>query len=65
MDQTMQHQPMLRRIDRRHTGMMAFEAKEPFDTFIDSVFNFPTLSELYKLAALDGFANLIGKPLGP
>jgi len=51
--------------DLIHTGMMAFEAKEPFDTFIDSVFNFPTLSELYKLAALDGFANLIGKPLGP
>jgi NAD(P) transhydrogenase len=51
--------------DLIHTGMMAFEAKEPFDTFIDSVFNFPTLSELYKLAALDGFANLIGKPLSP
>jgi len=29
-------------------GMIAFEAKEPFDTFLDSVFNFPTLSELYK-----------------
>jgi len=51
--------------DLIHTGMIAFEAKEPFDTFIDSVFNFPTLSELYKLAALDGLANLLGKPLSP
>jgi NAD(P) transhydrogenase len=49
--------------DLIHTGMIAFEAKEPFDTFLDSVFNFPTLSELYKLAALDGFANLMGKPI--
>jgi NAD(P) transhydrogenase len=29
------------------------------DVFIDSVFNFPTLAELYKYAAYDGLGRLV------
>jgi len=33
------------------------------DEFIEQVFNYPTLSELYKCAAYDGLANLAGYKL--
>jgi NAD(P) transhydrogenase len=41
-----------------HIGQMAMASASTIDLFIDSVFNFPTLSEAYKYAAYDGLGNL-------
>ena len=46
-----------------HVGMMALESGETIDRFIDFVFNFPTLSEMFKYAAYDGLGNLAGHRL--
>jgi NAD(P) transhydrogenase len=46
-----------------HLGMAALESGGSIDTFIELVFNFPTLSELYKYAAYDGLGNLAGHKL--
>ncbi len=43
-----------------HLGMLVLESGGAIDTFIELVFNFPTLSELYKYAAYDGLGNLAG-----
>src|SRR5262245_51677924 len=44
-----------------HIGEMVMIAGGSIDVFIDSVFNFPTLSELYKYAAYDGLGRLARK----
>jgi NAD(P) transhydrogenase len=41
-----------------HIGQMVMIAGGTIDVFIDSVFNFPTLSELYKYAAYDGLGRM-------
>jgi NAD(P) transhydrogenase len=41
-----------------HIGLMAMTFDSTIDVFIDSVFNFPTLSETYKYAAYDGLGRL-------
>ncbi len=41
-----------------HIGLVALLAGATLDLFVDAVFNFPTLSELYKHAAYDGLAAL-------
>jgi NAD(P) transhydrogenase len=41
-----------------HIGEMALLQGASIDLFIDAVFNFPTLSELYKYAAYDGLGAL-------
>ena len=41
-----------------HIGQMVMSVGGTIDVFIDSVFNFPTLSELYKYAAYDGLGRL-------
>lgn len=46
-----------------HVGMMVLEIGGTIDLFIDFVFNFPTLSELYKYAAYDGLGNLSGRKI--
>jgi NAD(P) transhydrogenase len=46
-----------------HLGMMVLEARGTIDLFIDFVFNYPTLSEMYKYAAYDGLGNLAGHKL--
>jgi NAD(P) transhydrogenase len=46
-----------------HVGMTALEMGGTVDTFIELVFNYPTLSELYKYAAYDGLGNLSGHKL--
>jgi NAD(P) transhydrogenase len=46
-----------------HLGMMALESGMTIDAFIDFVFNYPTLSEMYKYAAYDGLGNLSGHKL--
>jgi NAD(P) transhydrogenase len=46
-----------------HLGMMALESGMALDAFIDFVFNYPTLSEMYKYAAYDGLGNLSGHKL--
>ncbi len=46
-----------------HVGMMALETGGTIDLFIDFVFNYPTLSEMYKYAAYDGLGNLAGHKL--
>lgn len=35
-----------------HIGQMAMLAKSPVDIFVESIFNFPTLAEAYRVAAL-------------
>ena len=46
-----------------HLGMMALESGMTINAFIDFVFNYPTLSEMYKYAAYDGLGNLSGHKL--
>jgi NAD(P) transhydrogenase len=46
-----------------HLGMMVLEGGGKIDSFIDLVFNYPTLSEAYKYAAYDGLGNLAGHKL--
>ncbi|MGD1210347.1 MAG: Si-specific NAD(P)(+) transhydrogenase [Candidatus Acidiferrales bacterium] len=41
-----------------HAGMVVLEIGGTIDLFIAFVFNFPTLSEMYKYAAYDGLGNL-------
>jgi NAD(P) transhydrogenase len=41
-----------------HLGMMVMQLGGTINAFIDSVFNFPTLSEAYKYAAYDGLGNV-------
>jgi NAD(P) transhydrogenase len=41
-----------------HVGVMVLLAGGTIDTFIDAVFNYPTLSDAYKYAAYDGLAAL-------
>jgi NAD(P) transhydrogenase len=36
-----------------HLGQMALASGASVDTFVDSIFNFPTLAEAYRVAALD------------
>lgn len=46
-----------------HLAMMVLESSGTIDLFIDFVFNYPTLSEMYKYAAYDGLGNLAGHKL--
>jgi NAD(P) transhydrogenase len=46
-----------------HLGMFVLETGGAVDSFIDMVFNYPTLSEIYKYAAYDGLGNLAGHKL--
>ena len=39
-----------------HIGQMALIARATVDVFVDNVFNYPTLAEAYRLAALDVIA---------
>lgn len=41
-----------------HTGMTVMQLGGTIDTFIDAVYNYPTLSELFKYAAYHGLARL-------
>jgi len=43
-----------------HLGMMAVETGSTIDIFIEFVFNYPTLSEMYKYAAYDALGTLAG-----
>jgi NAD(P) transhydrogenase len=44
-----------------HVGMMVMQFDGTINAFIDSVFNFPTLSDAYKYAAYDGLGNVARK----
>jgi NAD(P) transhydrogenase len=46
-----------------HIGMMALDNELTINEFIEQVFNYPTLSEMYKYAAYDGLGNLAGHKL--
>jgi NAD(P) transhydrogenase len=46
-----------------HLGSAVIESGGTIDSFIDMVFNYPTLSEMYKYAAYDGLGNLAGHKL--
>ena len=46
-----------------HLGMMVLESGGSIDLFINFVFNYPTLSEMYKYAAYDGLGSLAGHKL--
>jgi NAD(P) transhydrogenase len=46
-----------------HIGMMVLDNNLTINEFIDQVFNYPTLSEMYKYAAYDGLGNLSGHKL--
>ncbi|MDF1545642.1 MAG: FAD-dependent oxidoreductase, partial [bacterium] len=41
-----------------HIGQAVMTLGGTIDYFVDTVFNYPTLTEAYKVAALDGFARL-------
>ena len=41
-----------------HIGQTVMAAGMPIDYFVDTVFNYPTLAECYKVAALDGLNRL-------
>ena len=41
-----------------HIGQAVMAYKGTIDYFIDTVFNYPTLAECYKVAALDGINRL-------
>jgi NAD(P) transhydrogenase len=41
-----------------HIGMMVMQLDGTINAFIDSVFNFPTLSDAFKYAAYDGLGNV-------
>ncbi len=44
-----------------HIGQAVMAHGGALDYFVDTVFNYPTLTEAYKVAALDGFARLEGR----
>src|SRR5215469_14419320 len=46
-----------------HIGMVVLDNGLTINEFIDLVFNYPTLSEMYKYAAYDGLGNLAGHKL--
>lgn len=46
-----------------HIGLVLLEKQLSINEFIDQVFNYPTLSEMYKYAAYDGLGNLSGHKL--
>jgi len=46
-----------------HIGLTVLDHELTIDEFIEQVFNYPTLSELYKYAAYDGLGNLAGHKL--
>jgi len=46
-----------------HVGMMVLDNSLTIHEFIEQVFNYPTLSEMYKYAAYDGLGNLAGHKL--
>ncbi len=46
--------------DLVHIGMMTMHFGGTIDAFISSVFNYPTLSDIYKYATYDGLGNLSG-----
>ncbi|MBI4611723.1 MAG: Si-specific NAD(P)(+) transhydrogenase [Candidatus Rokubacteria bacterium] len=48
-----------------HVGLMLMQAGGTIDTFIDTVFNYPTLGDAYKYAAYDGLGNLERRREGP
>jgi NAD(P) transhydrogenase len=46
-----------------HVGLMVLDKGLTINEFIEQVFNYPTLSEMYKYAAYDGLGNLSGHKL--
>ncbi len=44
-----------------HTGQAVMYYHGTIDYFIDNVFNFPTLSDVYKYAAYDGLGRVAGR----
>ncbi len=46
-----------------HLGMLVLEMGGTVDSFVEMLFNYPTLSEMYKYAAYDGLGNLAGHKL--
>ena len=41
-----------------HVGMLLVHMNATLDTILSAVFNYPTLSEAYRIAALDGINRL-------
>jgi len=48
-----------------HIGLMVLQTGGTIDTFIDSVFNYPTVGETYKYAAYDGLGQLAARDRQP
>src|SRR6266581_3499824 len=48
-----------------HIGLMVLQTGGTIDTFIDSVFNYPTVGETYKYAAYDGLGQLAARERQP
>jgi NAD(P) transhydrogenase len=48
-----------------HIGQTVMAAGLPIDYFVESVFNYPTLAECYKVAALDGMNRVRAGHMAP
>jgi NAD(P) transhydrogenase len=48
-----------------HIGQMAMLGDLPIDTFVECTFNFPTLAEAYRVAALDIVGRRAVMPVAP
>ena len=48
-----------------HIGLMVLQTGGTIDTFIDSVFNYPTVGETYKYAAYDGLGQIAARDRQP
>jgi NAD(P) transhydrogenase len=48
-----------------HIGLMVLQAGGTIDTFINTVFNYPTLGDAYKYAAYDALGNLARRGAAP
>ena len=47
-----------------HVGQLAIQGRQSLDDLIENVFNFPTLAEAYRIAALD-LSNRVGSAASP
>ena len=47
-----------------HIGLMVLQTAGTIDTFIDAVFNYPTVADAYKYAAYDGLGQVAARQRG-
>ena len=48
-----------------HIGQAVLNLKGTLDYFVENTFNYPTLAEAYKVAALDAYNRMAGPDVAP